>query len=126
MDLCYYMLLVSVHIPGKHHADGGNPVDIVLLRVSKSKNIEGFVHDLHFLSVIDRLDFDLAHRHQRIVVDVVGELAGLVEIDLVGDHEVEDVVGPLVRGLVSHTRLLQQVGLNISAGHLAHVVEPDG
>ena len=93
--------------------------------MSESKNIKGFVHDLHFLRVIDRLDFDLAHGHQRIIVDVVGELAGLVEIDLVGDHEVEDVVGPLVRRLVSHTRLLQQVGLNISSGHLTHVVEPD-
>ena len=29
------------------------------------------------------------------------------------------------RGLVSHTRLLQQVALNISTRHLAHVVEPD-
>ena len=93
--------------------------------MSKSKNIEGFVHDLHLLRVIDGVDFDLAHGHQRIIVDVVGELAGLVEIDLVGDHEVEDVIGSLTGGLVGHARLLQQVSLNISSGHLTHVVEPD-
>ena len=42
-----------------------------------------------------------------------------------GLEEVEDVVGPLVGGLVGHTGLLKEIGLNISSSHLAHVVEPD-
>ncbi len=35
----------------------------------------------------------LAHGHEGIVVDVVGEI--LVQVHRVGDHEVEDVVGPI-------------------------------
>ena len=34
----------------------------------------------------------LAHGHERVVVDVVGELAGFVQVNLVRDQEVEDVV----------------------------------
>ncbi len=35
----------------------------------------------------------LAHGHEGIIVDVVGEI--LVQVHRVGDHEVEDVVGPI-------------------------------
>ena len=45
-------------------------------------------------------------------------------IYLVGGQEVEDVVGPLVGRLVGHAGLLQEVSLDVSAGHPAHGVEP--
>ena len=48
-----------------------------------------------------------------------------MQVNLVSDHEVEDVVRPLARRLVSHARLFQKVSLNITTGHLALVVEPD-
>ena len=66
-----------------------------------------------------------------------------MKVHNVGDQEVEDVVTSLtpvilnveapafsklfkvdLRRLVGHTGLLEQVGLNISSSHTAHVVEP--
>ena len=41
-----------------------------------------------------------------------------------GLQEVEDVVGPLVGRLVGDAGLLQEVGLDVAAGHPAHGVEP--
>ena len=41
----------------------------------------------------------LAHGHEGVVVDVVREV--LVQVHLVGDHEVEDVVGPEPHGPLS-------------------------
>ena len=109
---------------GQMHANRGHSVHIVLLSLGEAKNVKSFVHDLHLLSVIDRFDLDLTHGHAGVIVDVVGQLASLVKVNLVSDHEVEDMVGSLVGGLVGHTRLLKEIGLNISTGHLTHVVEP--
>ena len=44
--------------------------------------------------------------------------------NLVGLEEVEDVVGPLVGGLVGHAGLLQEVRLDVAARHPPHGVEP--
>ena len=41
-----------------------------------------------------------------------------------GLEEVEDVVGPLVGGLVGHAGLLQEVRLDVPARHPPHGVEP--
>ena len=41
-----------------------------------------------------------------------------------GGQEVEDVEGPLVGRLVGHPGLLQEVGLDVAAGHPPHGVEP--
>ena len=38
-------------------------------------------------------DTNLAHGDAGVVIDVVGEHAGLMEVNFVGDQEVEDVVG---------------------------------
>ena len=80
--------------------------------------------------------------------DVIGQLARLVQVNNMSDKEVEDVVSSLAsvqfmskfnilniaikrlyhkysRRLVSHTGLLEQVGLDIPSSHPAHVVEPD-
>ena len=65
----------------------------------------------------------LALGHSWVLVDVVAK--EFVQVHLVSDHEVEDVVRPLARRLVSHARLFQKVSLNITTGHLALVVEPD-
>ena len=116
---------LRIYLPREQHADRGNSVDIVLLSASKPENIESFVHDLHFFSIVNRFDFNLSHGHERIVVNVVAELALLVEVHLVGYHEVKDVVGSLVGRLVGDTRFLQEVSLNISSSHLTHVVKPD-
>ena len=61
----------------------------------ESEDVKGFVHDLHLLLVVDGVDLDLAKAAGGVVVDVVGELAELVEVDNVGDQEVEDVVTSL-------------------------------
>ena len=126
----------------------------------EAKDVKGFVHDLHLLDIVDGVHLDLAQAAGRIIcglniplslsqssklfqtVDVVGELAQLVEVDHVGDEEVEHVVTSLAPGhhtfhwfemidffrdlrrLVGHTGLLKQVGLDITTSHTAHVVEP--
>ena len=64
----------------------------------ESEDVKGFVHDLHLLLVVDGVDLDLAKAAGGVVVDVVGELAQLVEVDNVGDQEVEHVVTSLASG----------------------------
>ena len=76
------------------------------------KDVKGFVHDLHLLDIVDGIHLDLAQAAGRIIcglniplyfqvsklfhtVDVVAELAQLVEVDHVGDEEVEHVVTSL-------------------------------
>ena len=110
---------------GDVHADGRHLVHIVLLLSGEAKDVKGLVHDQHLLGVIDGLNQDLAHGDERVVKDVVRETSLLVEINRVGDHEVEDMVRPLTGGLVGHTGLFQKVNLDISSGHLAHVVKPN-
>ena len=78
----------------------------------ESKDVEGFVHDLHFFFIIDGVDLDLAEAAGRIIfgrgnmsikcfinctftVDVVAELAGLMQVNNMGDEEVENVVTSL-------------------------------
>ena len=79
----------------------------------EAKDVKGFVHDLHLLHVVDGVDLDLAQAAGRIIcglniplslsqfsklfhtVDVVSKLAQLVEVDHVGDEEVEHVVTSL-------------------------------
>merc|ERR1719430_1571269 len=100
-------------------------IDIIFFVVSKAKNVESFVHDLHFFNIIDRVDSNLAETHQWIVIDVIGKFAAVMEVHLVGDHEVEDVVASLTWRLISDARFLQEVSLNISTSHPTHVVEPN-
>ena len=118
----------------------------------EAKDVKGFVHDLHFLLIIDRVNLHLAQAARWVIckksgvskflkrifnrtgnlqeikrckipkkifnrtgnlkeikrfkipkqkiftVDVVGQLARLVQIDNVGDQEVEDVVTSLTSG----------------------------
>ena len=87
-DLAHALELHAGHV----HAERGHAVHVVLLRPAEAQDVEGLVHDLHLLSVVDGLYLDLAHGHQGVEEDVVRELALLAEINLVGDHEVEDVV----------------------------------
>lgn len=47
----------------------------------------------------------------------------LEALDAAAHHLVEDVVGALAGRLFDHTRLLQQVVLNVAAGNLPRVVE---
>ena len=70
------------------------------------------------------VNLGLAETAAGVVKDVVAELAGFVEVDHMGDEEVEHVVTSLTRRLVGHPGLLQQVGLNVSSSHAPHVVEP--
>ena len=83
--------------PGQVHADGGDPVHIILLSASEAENIKGFVHDLHLLAIIDGVNLDFAHGHGGVVIDVVREQSLLMQVHHMGDHEVEDVVGSLTR-----------------------------
>ena len=78
----------------------------------ESEDVEGFVHDLHFFFIIDGFNLDLAEAAGRIIygrgnmsikcfinwivtVDVVAELAGLMQVNDMGDEEVENVVASL-------------------------------
>jgi hypothetical protein len=52
----------------------------------------------------------LAHGHEGIVVDVVGEI--LVQVHRVGDHEVEDVVGS-IRAAAVLRQVLEDINSSI-------------
>ena len=74
----------------------------------------------------DELSY-LALGGEEVVVDVVGEVAHLLEArdGAVLEHLVEDVVAALVGLLVGHAGLLEQVEIDEAAGKLAHLVEVD-
>ena len=59
------------------------------------KDVKGFVHDLHLLHIVDGLNLDLAEAAGWVVIDVVGQLTRFVQVNDVGDQEVEDVVASL-------------------------------
>ena len=77
----------------------------------EAKDVKGFVHDLHLLLVVDGVDLDLAKAAGGVVVDVVGELAELVEVDNVGDQEVEDVVTSLAPDILMSKPALSKLML---------------
>ena len=41
-----------------------------------------YVHNHHFLSIIDGFDLDLSHRHCWVVVDVIRQSATLMKVNL--------------------------------------------
>ena len=59
----------------------------------------------------------------KIIMDMITILENQ-RYNLVGLEEVEDVVGPLVGGLVGHAGLLQEVRLDVAARHPPHGVKP--
>ena len=90
--------------PTQLHTQGRDPVDVHLLLVRAAQDVKGFVHDLHFLHIIDGINRNLAKAAGRVIcqkdkfikhlefcelkiftVDVVGQLAGLMQVDNVGD-----------------------------------------
>ena len=48
-----------------------------------------------------------------------------MQVHLVGDQEVENMVGALTGRLVGDTRLFKQVNFNIASCHFTHVVKPN-
>ena len=49
VDLAHPLELHSAQL----HAEGGHPVDVHLLLVRAAQDVEGFVHRLHLLLVVD-------------------------------------------------------------------------
>ena len=100
--------------PAQLHAQGGHPVDVHLLLVRAAQDVEGLVHGLHLLLVVDRLNGDFAKAAERVVIDlkyvvishffraqvfdnthIVSEEASLVKVHNMSDQEVEDMVTSL-------------------------------
>ena len=89
----------------------------------ESKNVKSFVHDLHLLHIVNGVNLDLAKAAGRIIceqlsklsqfraliftIDVIRQLARLVEVDNVGDQEVEDVVTSLTPVQFIRTRFFK-------------------
>ena len=75
----------------------------------EAKDVEGLIHDLHLLHIIDRIHSHLPQTDRGVVVNVIWEkietlpradkstreFAVSMKVDHVGDEEVEDVVTPL-------------------------------
>ena len=66
-DLAHALELHAGHV----HAERGHAVHVVLLRPAEAQDVEGLVHDLHLLDVVDGVHGDLAQADRRVVVDVV-------------------------------------------------------
>ena len=52
---------------GEHHAACSDTVDINLLIPLESKDVEGFVHDLHFFLIVDRVNLHLAQAARWVI-----------------------------------------------------------
>ena len=99
--------------PTQLHTQGRDPVDVHLLLVRAAQDVEGLVHGLHLLLVVDRLNGDFAKTAERVVIDlkfviitsfmaeilnlthIVSEEARLVKVHNMSDQEVEDMVTSL-------------------------------
>merc|ERR1719357_2136147 len=113
------------------HDGSGQHVAVKLLLGSKAEDVEGILGVLKLLVVVDGVDLGLALRDVDVVVDVLASsalgpqtaLADSVSIRL--EQLVEDVVGPLDLLLLGDTRLLEQVGYDVTTTELATGGEVD-
>ena len=92
------------------------------------EDVEGVVGELEVLLVVDRGHRGLALGDKVVVVDVLREVADLLELrnGVKRLHQlVEDVVGALDLLLEGDAGLLQEVRLDVATGELAGGVEVD-
>merc|ERR1712223_1478297 len=113
------------------HEGGGQHVARELLLRVKAQDVEGVLGVEKLLIVINGVDLGLTLGDIDVVVDVgrheaLGtetSFADAVSVRL--EQLVEDVVGPLDLLLLGDTRLLEQVGHNVTTGELATCREMD-
>ena len=75
-DLAHPLELHPAHL----HAEGGHPVDVHLLLVRAAQDVEGLVHRLHLLLVVDRLNGDFAKAAERVVIDLKYVVISFLEL----------------------------------------------
>uniref|UniRef100_A0A2M4DMR2 Uncharacterized protein n=1 Tax=Anopheles darlingi TaxID=43151 RepID=A0A2M4DMR2_ANODA len=124
-SLLFATLLLELHATHVHDS-GSDLVDVVLLLLSETQNVEGFIGQQTFLTVIDVGNGDFTLGNAVVIVDVVRQEAHFFQSLDGARHElVEDVVRALQRLLRDDTSLLQQVGLNIGTSQLTASGEVD-
>merc|ERR1719495_454041 len=111
------------HVTHVHHASSVLE-NIVLLFLSKAKNIKGLISILHVFPVINRGDSNFSLRNIPVIHDVIAQQAFFFEISNLIRHEVvESVVASLKWLLVSQTRFFKQVHNHVSTRQFTRSVE---
>ena len=123
LSLLFTGLLLEGDVSGVHDTGSDLP-DGVLLVLVEAENVEGLVGGVQLLVIINRLDLDLTHGAELVVVWVLGDHAHLVDLGLVaGTDLVEDVETTLGLELEGDTGLLEQIGVDITRGEFTSGLE---
>merc|ERR1712106_163923 len=128
MGLIITTLLDVLDTTTSHHTSS-QYITVHLLLFTKSKNIKSILSVLKLFIVIDGSNSCLTLRDISIVIDVIRDKAQGFEpsftdsVTIWLEKLVEDVVRSLNRLLFSNTRLLQQIGDNVTTGQLSRLRE---
>merc|ERR1719483_598130 len=126
MGLVITTLLDVLDTTTSHHTSS-QYITVHLLLFTKSKNIESILSVLKLFIVIDGSNSCLTLRDISIVIDVIRDKALGSEpsftdpVTIWLEKLVEDVVRSLNRLLFSNTRLLQQIGDNVTTSQLTRL-----
>merc|ERR1719385_253679 len=113
------------HVTHVHHASSVLE-HIILLSLSETKDIKGFIGKVHVFLVINGGDSELALGDIPVVQDVIGKQTLLLKVRNRVRHQViEGVVASLKGLLVGQTGLLKEVDNHVSSRQLTRGIEVD-